>query len=169
MSRQYKLKHFLRYVEENLLLEYLKGMAVNTANLPKPGDKEERPDYWQRVLLTLPGDKLDRIEGGFREINDMAFESGILWLNAMAKNAEVELPKEIENLPNPVNQALYTYMKYPAIFGEAATQYYMVDIKAKKERVGLRVRSVAEVVENKDALADVLKGYLLEEDGRGRR
>ncbi len=169
MSRMYKLKHFLRFVDENLLLEYLKTTGVNTTSLPKPEDKEERPGYWQRVLLTLPSDKLDQVEGGFREINDMAFESGILWLNAMAKNADVELPKEIENLPNPINQALHTYMKYPAIFNDAATQYYMVDIKAKKERVGLRVRSVAEIMERKDILADVLKGYLLEEDGRGRR
>ena len=111
MSKQYKLKHFLHHVEENLLLEHLKGMAINTVGLPKPGDK------------------LDRVEGGFRGINDMAFESGILWLNAMVQNANVELPKEIENLPNPINQALYAYIKYSAIFDKAATQYYMVDIK----------------------------------------
>lgn len=162
MSRTYKLKKFLRHLNEDLLKEFLEKQGIDG----KFPEKEPQEIYWERVITGLP--QINQIEAIFRDINDLATENGILSLLEIGSKNINELPAEIENIPNFYNQALYIYMTYPNIFKNTHAISYISDLKIKAERTGLKQCTAKEVMSKKDDLQYAIQEYLLKNDGRGR-
>lgn len=166
MARQYKLKAFLRYLDDALLLEYLRTKGIRQ-DLPARNDKEAPADYWERMIRIFPQKETDTIEAGFQDINEMTLESGVLALIQMGRDHGFDIPSEIKDIENEHNQALHCYLKHPEIFEEASTLHWIEELRSKKERTGLQVRTPKQVISRKDALADALRQYFTAQDGRG--
>ncbi len=166
MARQYKLKSFLRYLDDALIREYLKTKGIHR-ELPAKDDKETPADYWERLIRALPQKEVDAIEAGFQEVSEMAMESGILSLTRMGRDHDIDITGEIKDVENPHNQALHCYLKHPEIFEETATLHRIEELRSKKERTGLRSKTAKQVINRKDALAEALRQFFTEQDGRG--
>lgn len=166
MARQYKLKSFVRYLNDALILEYLQVKGIRQ-ELPARDDKEAHADYWERVIHDFPQKEIDTIEADFQDINEMALESGVLALIQIGRDHGVDIPGEIKNIVNQHNQALHCYLKHHEIFEEASTLHWIEELQSRKERTGLRVRTAEEVISRKDALAEALRQYFTVQDGRG--
>lgn len=167
MARQYKLKQFLRYLDDGLTTEYLRHIGIKK-ELPVRGKEENPSDYWERVIRELPQNEVDRIELGFQEINEIALESGVLSLLQVARDSGVDLAGEISQIENEHNKALHCFLKHPEIFDNAATLHWVDELRSKKERVGLKIRTAEETTNRKDALAEALRHYFIACDGRGQ-
>ena len=97
MPRQYKIKTFLRFQDEGLLKDFIKSKGITVA-LPEKKEKQSQGDYWWGFINTLSQDQIDSIERDFRDINEMAFEPGILSLLEIAKIQLVPLQKKLKTL-----------------------------------------------------------------------
>jgi len=168
MARQYKLKQFLRYLDDGLTTEYLKHMGIKQ-ELPIRGKEENPSDYWDRVIRGFSQKQTDQIEAGFQEINEMALESGVLSLLQVARDSGVDLTSEIAEIENEHNKALYCFLKHPEIFDNASTLYWIDELRSKKERVGLKIKTAEEIKNQINALSDALSHYFIAQDGRGQR
>ncbi len=168
MARQYKLKQFLRYLDDKLILEYLgsKGIRVE---FPAKSKEENPADYWERRIRELTQKDVAVIEADFQEINELAMESGILSLIQMGRDRGVDITYGIKDIENEHNQTLYCFLNHREIFDDAATFHWIEELRSKKERTGLRLRTAKQIVSQKDALSSALKHYFTAQDGRGMR
>ncbi len=166
MARQYKLKQFVRYLDDALIAEYLQAKSIRQ-ELPPKHEKETPADYWERFIRNLPQGAVNVVEVGFQEINELADEGGVLSLIQIGSDHGVDIAGEIKDIENPYNQAFHCYLKHPKIFEEAATLYWIEELRSKKERTGLRSKTAKEVMERKGALAEALREYFITHDGRG--
>ncbi len=166
MSRSFKLRAVLRYLDKGLLSLYLKKKEVKDA-LPQTPDDGDENEVWDEFIQSLPTAKTNEVETDLRDINEMATEDGLLALLEIADQKGVHPQKEIEKLTSQHDQALYFFIHHSAIFDFASVTHRVTDLKAKTER-NLRKRPADFVVTKDKALADVLKTFLLSKDGRGR-
>lgn len=165
MARQYKLKQFVRYLDDALILEYLRARGIRQ-ELPARGDKEAPANYWERVIRGFP-QELNAIETGFQDVNEMAVESGILSLIQIGRAQGADIASEIQDVENPYNQAMHCYLKHPEVFEETSLLHWVEELRSKKERTGLKIKTANEVMSRKDTLAEALRQYFIAQDGRG--
>lgn len=52
MARLFQLKRFLRYIDDELLLNFFEAQNI-TPELTEKGDQEKREDYWERIINGL--------------------------------------------------------------------------------------------------------------------
>lgn len=167
MARQYKLKTFLRHIDDDLLREYVvkKGLQEK---LPDKNGEEDPADYWERAMKGFPQQAFDAVEIDFQDINEMAVEDGISSLLQLTRDSGSNVAQEIEEIENEYNQAFHFFLKHPEVFGNASTLHWVEELRSKKERVELKRKPAAKVKEQKESLQTALKSYFLERDGRGR-
>lgn len=165
MSRPFKLKAVLRYLDKKLFASYLKSRGVE--GRPDLPDEKGENEAWEKFVQGLPADQRNVVETDLQEINDMATESGILALLEMARAEGVHPQDEIEKMAGPHDQALFFFLRFPKIFESASILHRVTDLKAKAER--FLKKCPPEFVGGKGgALAKGLSDYFLLADGRGR-
>jgi len=165
MSRPFKLKAVLRYLDKGLLDEYFKTKAADLP--PLNAATRDDMDALEELVLALPAKVANDVTEGLRDVNELAMESGLLALLEVADMNGVHPQAEIEKLQGYHDKALYFLLKHPAIFEKASAISHVTDLRAKVER-NLKLRPTDTVAARKDALAEALKSYLLKRDGRGR-
>jgi len=168
MARQYKLRSFLRYLDDALILEYFQAKGIQQA-LPSKDDKEAPADYWERTIRGFPQKESDAIEADFQDINEMALESGTLSLIQVGRDQGIDITSQIKDIENEHNKALFCFLRHRQVFDDTATLHWIEELRSKKERTGLRIRTVEQVIAHQAALAEKLRNYFFSQDGRGAR
>jgi hypothetical protein len=165
MSRPFKLKAVLRYLDKGLFASYLKSRDV--AGRPDLSDKKDENAAWEKFVQGLPAEQRNFVETDLQDVNDMATESGILALLQTAGDEGLHPQEKIEKLAGSHDQALYFFLELPKVFQSASLLHHVTDLKAKAERY-LEKRPAEFVAGKGTVLAQALSEFFLTADGRGR-
>ena len=109
MSRTYKLKRFLRLLDEELLKQFLEKETIQI-ELPEKEEKEPQEVYWERVINSLPQAQINHIQAIFRDVNDLTTEGGILSLLEVGSKSIDDLPAQIKIGLTTLGSLNYAYL-----------------------------------------------------------
>lgn len=167
MTRTFRLKAFLRYINAELLQAFLKSEGVDSV-LPKPGKDQEEVDVWTDFIYKLEDPKPAQIETSLQDVNEMATDGGTLNMVEVAAEHGIDLKQEKKIIENEYCRALYCYIHHRDVFENAFVFQRVNELKGKTERTGLKKRTAKEVIARKDALAKELKMYFFSKELRGQ-
>lgn len=168
MSRQLRLKNFLRYINIDLLKEYFSNIEVEIQF--NDFEKEsERLDDLEKQIMNLDQETFILVETDFLNIKEMASEGGILSILNIAQASSPELASEIGEIENHTNQSFYCFLNQRDYFEKAKVLYYITGIYSKTERMGLKEEyDFNALSKRRSILATNLKTYLEKIEGRGK-
>lgn len=167
MARNFRLKAFLREINEGLLQAFLKAEGVSDA-LPKAQKDQDDVDVWTSFIYSLDGQKIADIETALRDVNEMASEGGTLDLIDIANHEGVALDDGVRSIQNDACRALYFYIHHRAVFDNAFVFQRVNEMKGKVDRTNLKKCSAEEVMVRTDDLAKELKLYFFSKEMRGQ-
>lgn len=169
MSRNYSPRTFLRRTPNHILKEYFRRKDLFTdLDFDKLGETDIEPLF--EAMDKLPGEQRNNIEAEFRQINEMAYENGILVLIEEAGSVihNIDLLPTFEPMKNHYEKALWVFLNYPMIFEIACDLAYMDRLGSWTNRkVGAGLVPATEK-EDKKNLADSVSEFYRKQ-GRGHR
>ena len=169
MSRNYSPKTFLRQTPNRILKEYFQRKdLLRDIEFDKLG--ETQIDTIAEALDELSGKQRNNIEAEFRQINEMAYEKGILVLIEEAGSVfhNIDLLPIFEPMKNHYEKAFWVFLNRPLVFEIACNLLYMDSLgswSSRKVGAGL-VPAVEE--KDKQNLADSVSEFY-KKQGRGQR
>ncbi|MBL7143307.1 MAG: hypothetical protein ISS76_03660 [Phycisphaerae bacterium] len=169
MSRNYAPKTFLRQTPNHILKEYFNRKdLLKDIDFDNLGDTEIDPIF--EAMDKLSDKQRNNIEAEFRQINEMAFENGILVLIEEAGSVfhNLDLLPIFDPMKNHYEKAFWVFLNHPLIFEIACDLAYMDSLGSWSSRkVGA---GLTPAVEEKDKrnLADGISDFY-KKQGRGRR
>ena len=169
MSRNYSPKTFLRQTPNHILNEYFhRKNLLKDIDFDKLGETEI--DTIAEALDELSDKQRNDIEAEFRQINEMAWEKGILVLIEEAGSVfhNIDLLPFFEPMKNHYEKAFWVFLNHQKVFEIACDLGYMDRVGSWKERnVGA---GLAPAVKEKDKqkLADSVSEFY-KKQGRGQR
>jgi hypothetical protein len=169
MSRNYSPKTFLRQTPNHILKEYFsRKELLGEIDFDKLGETEIDPIF--AAVDILPDKQKNEIEADFRQINEMAYEKGILVLTEEAGSVfhKIDLLPIFEPMKNHYEKAFWVFLNHPLIFEISSDLAYMDSLGSwniRKVGAGL-----APAVEENDKrnLADAISEFY-KKQGRGQR
>ena len=169
MSRNYSPKTFLRQTHNKILKEYFhrKGL-LKGIKFDKLGNTEIDPIF--KAMDELSDKQRNNIEADFRQINEMAYEKGVLLLIEEAGSVyhKVDLLPIFEPMKNHYEKAFWVFLNHSRVFEVTCDLAYMDRIGSWGSRkVGAEL---VPAVEEKDKrkLADSVSEFY-KKQGRGHR
>lgn len=170
-KRHYTLPHFLRNINVDLLKAYFEKAQIPLPDNLRAENTDKKPDVEAVVdyIKSLDTERQNRINDDFINVNEMSYEGGILSILELAERFDTHLQKEIENLADFNNQALFLFTSYTDLFIEASMLETYMNLKSKSIRYGLLKKdaSVITTEEIKTALQNGLTDYFSKNEGRG--
>lgn len=169
MSRNYSPKTFLRRTPNHILKEYFhRKDLLKDIDFDKLGETEIDPIF--EAMDKLSEKQRNNIEAEFRQINEMAFEKGILVLIEEADSVfhNIDLLPTFEPMKNHYEKAFWVFLNHPLVFEIACDLAYMDSLSSWSNRkVGA---GLVPAVEEKDKqkLADSVSEFY-KKQGRGQR
>ena len=167
MTRTFRLKAFLRYINAELLQVFLKSEGVDGA-LPKSSKEQEEANVWADFIYKLEDPKPAQIETALQDVNEMATDGGTLNMVEVAAEHGIDIKQDTKVIENEYCRALYCYTHHRNVFENAFVFQRVNELKGKTERTGLKKRTAKEVIARKDALAKELKMYFFSKELRGQ-
>lgn len=164
MSRPFKLRAVLRYLDRGLLSSLLKA---NGLEVPAPKEGTDDAEVIEELILNATENVAAEITEALRAVNELATEDGVLALIELSGPHHIQPQADMEKLAGDHDKALFFFLRHPQVFDDASILCHVTDLKAKGERY-LKRRPADVVVGRKEALAVALRSYLLAQDGRGR-
>ncbi len=149
MTRTFRLKAFLRYINAELLQVFLKSDGVD-GSLPKPGKDQEEADVWTDFIYKLEDQKIVQIETALQDVNEMATDGGTLNMVEVAADHGIDIKQDRKIIENEYCRALYCYIYHRDVFENAFVFQRVNELKGKTERTGLKKRTAKEVIARKD-------------------
>ena len=169
MSRNYSPKTFLRQTPNTILKEYFhREKLLEDINFDELGDTQI--DSIFEAMDKLDTKERNKIEADFWQINEMAYEKGILVLIEEANfvTHNINLLPIFEPMKNPYEKAFWVFLNQSEVFNVACDLAYMDRLGSwSSRRVG---EGIEPAVEKKDKrnLADAISEFY-KKQGRGQR
>jgi len=167
-TRQFKLRGFLRQVDDSLLLEYMKavGTPITIKNEYKNPD-EKRLDI-ENQYAKISEEKRQEIEMDLLDVEELGCDSGIETILSIADKQRSKIADEITLLENNINQSFYCFLNERELFNDAIALYGVKEQSNKKVRTGLKQISFDDIKGKKTILEERLSALIMLKDGRGR-
>jgi len=169
MSRNYSPKTFLRRTPNHILKEYFHRKDIlKGIDFDKLGETEIDPIF--EAMDELSGKQRNNIEADFRQINEMAFEKGILLLieEAGYDYHKIDLLSAFKPLKNHYEKAFWVFLNHPKVFKVASDFDYMDRTSSWRSRkVGAGLVPAVEEKDKQNLADGVSKFY--KKQGRGQR
>lgn len=167
MSRDYSPKTFLRKTPNDLLKQYFESKGILAKlDFGKLGETEIDPIF--EAMDELSDKQRNDIEAEFRQINELAFEKGVLLLIEEANFHSIDLLPIFKPIKNHYGRAFWVFLNHPKVFNVACDLAYMDRLgswSSRKVGVGL-APAVGE--KDKQKLADSVSEFY-KKQGRGQR
>ncbi len=169
MSRNYSPKTFLRKTPNHILKKYFhRRDLLKDIEFDKLGETEI--NTIAQAMDALFDKQRNNIEAEFRQINEMAFEKGILVLIEEAGSVfhNVDLLPTFEPMKNHYEKAFWVFLNHPLIFEVASDLAYMDSLGSWNSRkVGAGLAPAVEEKDKQKLTESVSEFY--KKQGRGQR
>lgn len=167
-QRDYHPRKFLRFVDHPFLHQYCKSVGFDFSEIEKEtlDDKVER---FLKIVEAQHEDVRNTLDRDFREINDLATESGWELVIEMAELTAFALPDEVDKLEGFYNRVFWVWLKDVHLFNKAFAWHKINPFSRWRELKGLKRTTVKETLGKGDELADALRKLFHEEERRGQR
>jgi hypothetical protein len=169
MSRNYAPKTFLRQTPNRILKEYFRRKnLLGDVDFDKLGETEI--DTIFEAMDKLDIKEQNKIEADFRQINEMAFEKGILVLIEEAGSVfhNIDLLPTFEPMKNHYEKAFWVFLNHPKVFVIASDLAYMDSLGSwRSRRVGTGLVPAVEEKDKQNLAGGVSEFY--KKQGRGKR
>lgn len=165
---RFTIKKCLRHFDDDLLKQYFEYKNISK-EFPERTKKVKSIDIqdWFDYINGL--DNANDINLDFREIYQLADESGIFAIIELAREKASSFLQDIQSIENDYNKSLFCFLKYPSLFKNASILHYVTELKSKKERINLKtVKNIDDVLSKKQELTEAVSVYYQSEDGRGK-
>ncbi len=174
MARHYSTRDFFRQMPNALLARYFQGRDV-LDHLNFTTMKDTQPDELFTAWLALPDAKRKGMDAEFQGIFEMSCEKGFRaildeaeWHLREEPGARAEFVEKLAVLANHYERAMVTFLDH-ASFWNGATLFYHADtLSYWRKRKNLPHQPVALDQESRLELADLIRNYFHQTEGRGK-
>lgn len=170
-KRHYTIPHFVRNIGIEMLEAYFKQANIHFPDNLKITDDDKKPntDAIEKYINSLEALQQEIINDNFIDINDMSYEGGILSILELTDKFGIYPQKDIGDLPDYSNQALYFFLNYRDLFDQASKIDYFTNLPSRSIRYRLLKKQLGDINNDqiKDALSNELKSYFKAKEGRG--
>ena len=174
MARHYSTRDFFRQMPNALLARYFQGRDV-LDHLNFTTMKDTQPDELFMAWLSLPDDKRKGMDAEFQDIFEMSCEKGFRaildeaeWHLRAEPEALAEFVESLAALANHFERAMVTFLDH-APFWTGATLFYHADtLSYWRKRKNLPHQPVALDQDSRRELADLIRNYFHQTEGRGK-
>jgi hypothetical protein len=173
MSRHYSTRDFFRQMPNRLLARYFEAHGALT-ELDFAALKEAQPEELFTSWLELLEVQRNRMDAEFREIFAMSCEKGFraildeaAWHLEAEPQAFAELVEKLASLANHYERAMVTFLDHAA-FWKGATLFFHADtLPYWRKRKNLPHQPAAVHEDSRQELADLIRTYFHQTEGRG--
>jgi hypothetical protein len=174
MSRHYSTRDFFRQMPNALLARYFQGRGL-LGDLDFATMKETQPDELFGAWLELPEGQRNTMDAEFRDIFEMSGAKGFRaildeaeWHLAADPDAQREFVEKLAALANHYERAIVTFLEH-AKFWKGATLFYHADtLPYWRKRKNLPHQPIALDIASRHELADLIRNYFHQTEGRGK-
>lgn len=167
MAQEYSLKAFLKKAPNHLLKRYL----TDDLDLKIPWHKlsEASADEINKVIQSATEETRQKIEQDFREIHDMADESGHRLFIEEGRNPHhnVELADVLDGMTGHLECAFYVFLEHPKVFYVASRFHEAEKLPRPRKRDRLPKAEPGTTQETSDRLGKAISEYYTHSEGRG--
>ena len=171
-KRNFTIPHFVRNINIELLQAYFKQANISYPdflNVTEKDNNKPNEEAITKFINSLDTQYQEKITNDFIEVNELAYEGGILSIIDVANIFSVNIKDNIAEQEDYTNQALYCFIEYNNIFVKASQFAYYEGLTSKSIIHGLVKRPVEQITteETRKKLESELKIYFKQTDGRG--
>lgn len=173
MARSYSIKEFFRQMPNALLASFFQARGL-FPDIDFSKLKETSPEPLFEAWLQLPEKERDVLDAEFQDIFLMGCEKGFL---AIIDEAQWHMQNEPEKydafidemsaLPNHYYRAMRAFLDYPEYWKGAKHFYHADNLSHWRKRKNLGHLPAATDVASLAHLADLIRGYFHQTEGRG--
>ena len=174
MARHYSTRDFFRQMPNALLARYFQGRKL-FGNLDFAAMKETQPDELFKAWLELPDTQRNATDAEFRDIFELSCEKGFRaildeaeWHLCAGTQARTEFVEKLAALANHYERAMVTFLDHNR-FWKGSTLFYHADtLPYWRKRKNLPHQPVALDMGSRHELADMIRNYFHQAEGRGK-
>jgi len=174
MARHYSTRDFFRQMPNALLARYFQGRKL-FGNLDFAAMKETQPDELFKAWLELPDTQRNAMDAEFRDIFELSCEKGFRaildeaeWHLCAGTQARTEFVEKLAALANHYERAMVTFLDHNR-FWKGSTLFYHADtLPYWRKRKNLPHQPVALDMGSRHELADMIRNYFHQAEGRGK-
>ena len=164
MARHFNIKSFLRHCEEDSLKDFFAFIKINKEYPAKEKDEKHEVYFFRYIYNSLSYEEQLKAERYFRDINELSEDESV----NIFLDLRLFLSKEIQDIENPYNKSLYIFIHHNKTFKLANISHEVINLKTRKEVLGLEKMSKEDVLSQIEPLQEALKEFFVDNEGRGR-
>ncbi len=174
MARHYTTRDFFRQMPNALLERHFKARGV-LMNLDFAALPDTRPDELFAAWLALPDKERDIMDAEFKEVFDLGSEKGfraildesVFWFRDTPP-LRAAFVEKLSGLPNHLERAMAVFLDHKELWRGASYFCHADSLSYWRKRKNLPQRPAALDHESRWQLAELLRQYFNQTEGRGR-